>query len=279
MIALVVLLSGCASAPPRATKNGKVLDIWSGISTKDFIRVRGIGAVQPEIVGQVARRGASRNAALVSARYQLLALVRGVKLEGGVTISQLMEQDSLIREIANEIVAGGEEVLTEWLPDDGCVVTLELKRSKVERLIQEKSLHEKDLEQRVDYAARRIKYLESSTIFYMIGQNINDRQSKILWRRERANRIFGLDFWPFTWLAGGGDYDCMLPLRPCYWVKTRSKYTDFPDEGTKQTWKWMDEQRDEQARMRCQAASEKDQQLLGCERYRDQQQASQWRVR
>lgn len=148
-IIVLGLLSGCAGVP-RATQGGRVLDIWSQVSTKDFIRVRGIGAVGTGIRGLTARRGASRNAALVSARYELLAVIKGVKLDGGITMAQLIEKDSLIREIANEVVSGGDEVKTEWLIDDGCVVTLELKRSKVERLIKEKSEREKGLERRIE---------------------------------------------------------------------------------------------------------------------------------
>lgn len=144
----ILIVSGCASVP-RATQGGRVLDLWSQVSSKEFIRVRGIGMAEAKIARLTERRGASRNAALVAARYELLSLIKGVKLEGGVTIAQLMEKDSIIREIANEMVSGGNEVLTEWTGDGGCVITLELKRSMVERLIKEKSEREKGLEARV----------------------------------------------------------------------------------------------------------------------------------
>jgi hypothetical protein len=166
--AMILSAVGCAHIP-RATVAGHLRDAWDQISTSDYLRVRGIGAAPDEITGQTKRRGFSRNAALVAARYQLLSVIKGVKLEGGVTISQLMEKDSLIREIANEVVAGGEEIQTDWLTDDGCVVTLELRRDKVERLIQRKTKHEADLEARVVNDIEEIKRLEAVLTSFASG--------------------------------------------------------------------------------------------------------------
>ena len=156
LLAVIVLASGCASLP-RATQSGRLLDVWSKISDKSYIRTRGIGGVPAGTTGQTARRGASRNAGLVAARYELLSVIKGVKLSGGITIAQLMEKDSVVRELADDLVRGGEEVQTEWLNDDGCVITLELRRATVERLIQEKSDRERGLEARI---AKDIKEIE-----------------------------------------------------------------------------------------------------------------------
>lgn len=178
---LAVLLGGCASVP-RATHGGQLSMIWGSISTKDFLRVRGIGVAKPGAAGSTARRGASRNAALVAARYQLLSVVKGVKLEGGVTVSQLMEKDSLIREIANEVVSGGDEVKTEWLADDGCVVTLELKRSKVEHLINEKTQREVGLEARVAKDIEEIRALNAKVEELKRGLYDTNDPDVIKWR-------------------------------------------------------------------------------------------------
>lgn len=168
-----IMVSGCAGVP-RATEGGKLLALWGQVSTKSYIRVRGIGATSPAASGLTARRGASRSAALVSARYQLLSVIKGVKLEGGVTVSQLMERDSLIREIANEVVSGGDEVKTEWTDDDGCVVTLELKRAKVERLINEKSKREIDMEERIRRSINEIERLNLAV--YVASMSKSDRK-------------------------------------------------------------------------------------------------------
>jgi len=171
MTLCLVLLSGCASIP-RATIQGQIADAWTQISTKEYIRVRGIGAVDHGVHGPTRRRGLSRDAALVAARYNLLALIKGVRISGGITVAQLMEKDSLIREIANEVVSGGEEVVTEWTRDGGCVVTLELKRSKVEKLIQEKSERERGLERRVAKDIKEIKRLHRM-LAEAVGDEIN----------------------------------------------------------------------------------------------------------
>lgn len=156
LLSAILLASGCASIP-RATEDGKIKSFWSQISTKDFIRVRGIGIAPRKFHGYslTARRGSSRNAALVAARFELLAVIKGVKLEGGVSISQLMDTSSVVREIANDLVKGGEEVQTEWTASDDCVVTLELKRSTVERLIQKDSPRERALSAQVEELQKR----------------------------------------------------------------------------------------------------------------------------
>lgn len=180
-----IMIAGCSHVS-RATSGGKLLDLWGQVSDKAYIRVRGIGATKPTAVGLTARRGASRDAALVAARYQLLSVIKGVKLEGGITMSQLMERDSLVREIANEIVRGGEEVLTEWTADDGAVVTLELRRSKVERLIHEKSKREKDLEQRVARAITEIKRLNGALDIALMSPGAERKWGEV---RERATKV------------------------------------------------------------------------------------------
>ncbi len=233
---LAVLLSGCASVP-RATSGGKVLDLWGQVSNKAYIRVRGIGATKPTAVGLTARRGASRDAALVAARYQLLSVIKGVKLEGGITMAQLMEKDSLIREIADEVVSGGDEVKTEWLADDGCVVTLELRRSKVERLINEKSKREKDLEQRVARAIAEIKRLDGALDIALMSDGQRREWADVRERAEKAKRLSDDVSRIETMIDGGGNdreileqvidtssrlaeeekAGCWFPLSACYW--------------------------------------------------------------
>jgi len=242
LILVLLSLYGCASVP-RATGGGRLLEIWPQISDRAFIRVRGIGAVDQAAQGQTARRGASRDAALVAARYELLAVIKGVKLEGGVTVAQLIEKDSLIREIANEVVSGGDEVKTEWMSDDGCVVTLELRRSKVERLIHEKSQREKNLEDRV---ARDIAEIEKLNMaLYIATMNRSDRKdwAEVRDRAGRAKRLAD-DVSRIETLVDQGEKDgtnsndaatlnqiidtssrlaeeekaaCWFPLSPCYW--------------------------------------------------------------
>ncbi|MFH2203101.1 MAG: hypothetical protein ABIJ96_08315 [Elusimicrobiota bacterium] len=54
-----------------------------------------------------------------------------------------MVRHSQIREIADRLVRGAEEIQTEWIDfDDSCVVTLELRRDRVKKLIEEDKPYE-----------------------------------------------------------------------------------------------------------------------------------------
>lgn len=127
-------LTGCGAAN-RSLKSGEVADVWTKVSDKDTIRVRGIGVPTDGVTGLTQKRGLSRQAALVNARYEALALLRGIKVTGGLSVGKLMESDSHIKEIANQVIAGMEEVQVEWAKDDGCVVLLELKRDKLTKML------------------------------------------------------------------------------------------------------------------------------------------------
>jgi len=140
MIVLLALaaatMTGCGAAN-RSLKSGEVADVWTKVSDKDTIRVRGIGVPTDGITSFTQRRGLARQAALVNARYEALALLRGIKVTGGLSVGKLMEKDSHIREVANQVIAGMEEVQVEWAKDDGCVVLLELKREKLNKMLSD----------------------------------------------------------------------------------------------------------------------------------------------
>jgi len=137
MVAFVAVgLTGCAGAN-RSLSNGEIRSVWERVSDKNTIRVRGIGVAPTGVASQTQRRGLARNAALVNARYEALALLRGIKVTGGLSVGKLMEQDSRIREVANQVIAGMEETLVEWAKDDGAVVLMEIKREKLERMLSD----------------------------------------------------------------------------------------------------------------------------------------------
>lgn len=138
MIVIVALsaasLTGCGGVN-RSLSKGEVKDVWEKVSDKSTIRVRGIGVAPTGIASQTQRRGLSRNAALVNARYEALALLRGIKVTGGLSVGALMEKDSHIKEVANQVISGMEEVQVEFAKDDGAVVLMEIERSKLERML------------------------------------------------------------------------------------------------------------------------------------------------
>lgn len=133
-VAVLLLTTGCREEKKALTK-GQVKDLWSQVSDKDFIRVRGIGVAPEASRGETRRKGLARNAALVSARYELLQIIKGLKVTGGLTIGQLSQTDGEIKEAADRIMAGAEEEQTEFTSDGGCVVLLRLDRSKVEDIV------------------------------------------------------------------------------------------------------------------------------------------------
>jgi len=59
--------------------------------------------------------------------------IKGVKIEGGVTIQKAMETDSKISAVVNDSIMGAETTKTEWTADDGCVVTMRVDKEKLAR--------------------------------------------------------------------------------------------------------------------------------------------------
>ena len=62
----------------------------------------------------------------------MLSYVKGVQLEGGITVEKAMETDSKLESYLKEVIKGAEIIKTEWTNDDGCVVTLRLDKKKIE---------------------------------------------------------------------------------------------------------------------------------------------------
>ena len=131
--AALALLAGCGGGS-RALKNG---ELNQTITTQEnagaYIEVMGIGAADPAMRTQTQRRASSRNAAIVDAEFQLVKKLRGVQVEGGITVERAMETDSRITTKVNDMVKGMEVVKIEWTNDDGCVVTVRLSKRTVER--------------------------------------------------------------------------------------------------------------------------------------------------
>ena len=158
VLCVCLVVSGCDER--KSVIKGRIKDAWGQISDKDYVRVRGIGAIPRGTVGFTNRRGLSRNAALVAARYEMLAVIKGIKVTGGLTVGKLMQKDSQIREVADRIIHGAEEVKAEWAEDDGCIVTLELKRADIEKLVEQDKKWEPPSERDLFDAKREREYRE-----------------------------------------------------------------------------------------------------------------------
>ncbi len=131
IIAVALLAAACSSSPDKGTvsKTGEIEREWveQGV-TKHYIFARGLGAADQTMDNKTQRMATSRNAAIVNAQYNLLSLVKGVTLEGGVTVEKALETDSVLATKINAVIKGAQIVRTEWTSDDGCVVTLRLPK-------------------------------------------------------------------------------------------------------------------------------------------------------
>ena len=130
--AMALVLYGCGSNPDKGTvsKEGEIEREWEeeGI-TKNYIFARGIGAADQTLENKTQRMATSRNAAIVNAQYNMLSFVKGVQLEGGITVEKAIETDSLLATKIDAVIKGAQVVKTEWTADDGCVVVLRLPKT------------------------------------------------------------------------------------------------------------------------------------------------------
>ncbi len=130
-VAAVLLAAGCSSSPNKGTvgKTGEIEREWveEGI-TKHYIFARGIGAADQTLENKTQRMATSRNASIVNAQYNMLSFIKGVNLEGGVTVEKAIETDSVLATKIDAVIKGAQVVRTEWTSDDGCVVVLRLPK-------------------------------------------------------------------------------------------------------------------------------------------------------
>ena len=124
-------LGGCSGVESRVHKGqiGEVIDQTP--ERRGSFEAIGIGASDPATPTATQRKALARDAAIVKAQYELLSLLKGVTLEGGVTVSQAMEKDSLLAAKVNAMLRGAEVRKTEFTADGGCVVTMRLPKDRV----------------------------------------------------------------------------------------------------------------------------------------------------
>jgi hypothetical protein len=133
-VAVVFLLAGCAGKKEIVKKGEISRDIESQAFQKDYIESIGIGAADQTLENKTQRMATSRNAAIVMAQYEMLSMIKGLKLEGGITVEKAMETDSVIATKIDAEIKGAEIVRTQWTNDDGCVVTLRLPKKRLKAM-------------------------------------------------------------------------------------------------------------------------------------------------
>jgi hypothetical protein len=134
---VAVLVAGCASVQDRGmvSKEGEIAREWvEERITDNYIFARGIGAADQTLENKTQKMATSRNAAIVNAQYNMLSLIKGVTLEGGITVEKAIETDSNLTTNINAAIKGAQIVRSEWTADDGCVVVLRLSKKALKEM-------------------------------------------------------------------------------------------------------------------------------------------------
>jgi len=134
-LAALAALAACSGVQSRV-HDGKVeTTIDQKAARGGQLEAIGIGASDPTLATDTQRKALSRDAAIVKAQYEMLSMVKGVTLEGGITVDRAMEKDSSLETKIMETIRGAEIVKSEFTADNGCVVTLRLPKSRLERMM------------------------------------------------------------------------------------------------------------------------------------------------
>ena len=100
-----------------------------------YLETIGIGASDPTLATDTQRKALARDAGIAKAQFEMLSMVKGVTLEGGITIDRAIEKDSVLEAKLKETIRGAEVMKTEFTSDNGCVVTIRLPKSRLEKLM------------------------------------------------------------------------------------------------------------------------------------------------
>ena len=135
VLGLAVLAAGCSGVQSRV-HGGKVPQVLDQNPVRSaFIEAIGIGVSDPTLPTETQRKALARDAAIVKAQYEMLSMITGVTVDGGVTVSRAMEKDSNLEASLRAVIRGAEIRKTEFTADNGCVVTLRLPKSRLEKLM------------------------------------------------------------------------------------------------------------------------------------------------
>ena len=133
---LAVILAAACGGPKSRVSKGHVENVLDQQPTRGgYLEAIGIGGADPALPTDTQRKALSRDAAIVKAQYEMLSMVKGVELEGGITVSRALETDSSLEAKIRETIRGAEIVKTEYTSDNGAVVTIRLPRKRLEEMM------------------------------------------------------------------------------------------------------------------------------------------------
>lgn len=135
LIVITAMMTGCGGVTSRV-KNGSVQNVIDQSPDRmSYIESIGIGASDPALPTETQRKALARDAAIVKAQYEMLAMAKGVELRGGITVDRALETDSTLETRVKETIRGAEILKSEFTADNGCVVTLRLPKNRLEKLM------------------------------------------------------------------------------------------------------------------------------------------------
>ena len=133
---IIGLLAGCGGGSKSYVKKGEIeKSLNQEAIQKNYIETIGIGAADASLNNSTQRKATSRNAAIVQSQYEMLSMIKGIELEGGIRVEKAMETDSVLQTKIDAAIKGAEIVKTEWTNDDGCVVTLRLDTKRLQDMM------------------------------------------------------------------------------------------------------------------------------------------------
>jgi hypothetical protein len=135
LLVLAGLLAGCGGVPARLRQGRVPNTLDEKPDRRNYIEAIGIGASDPALPTETQRRSLARDAAIVKAQYEMLAMVKGVELEGGIRVDRALEKDSDLATRLKETIRGAEVLKSEFTTDNGCVVTLRLPKKRLSKLM------------------------------------------------------------------------------------------------------------------------------------------------
>ena len=133
-VGCLAALAACGGSVASRVHKGTVDAVIDQTSDhRGYFEAIGIGASDPSMTTDTQRKALARDAAIVKAQYELLSMIKGVTLDGGVTVQRALETDSSLATRISDVIKNAEVLKSEFTSDNGCVVTLRLPKSKVEQ--------------------------------------------------------------------------------------------------------------------------------------------------
>src|SRR5688500_16732627 len=92
-----LFLAGCGGSKSYVKKGEIERTLDQEAINKRYLEAIGIGAADSTLTNNTQRKATSRNAAIVAAQYEMLSMIKGIELEGGIRVERAVETDSVLQ--------------------------------------------------------------------------------------------------------------------------------------------------------------------------------------